>query len=59
MRSLDDTTELDEQIVKWIGSRQAKIRFFMKAGPTTVYLLLVAGALAGATLVGSAWALFG
>ena len=40
LSSIDEATELDEQVVKWVGSRRSKLRFFWKAGKTTTILLM-------------------
>ena len=52
--SILDKTELDDEVVQWFKSRRSKLRFFWKAGRTTLLTfggaLLLTGLLLGALL---------
>lgn len=47
LATVDDATELDENLIKFLKSKQSKLRFFWKAGRSTVILLASIPALAG------------
>lgn len=47
LNTVDDATELDENLVKFVKSKRSKVRFFWKAGKSTVITMVAVCVVAG------------